>query len=137
MIDGEQPWPSLNVAAVPRPIGALLDNATRPGGGLAAQPAQTIYVKTPIVTEALRAKWGSRITWITDAKWSLTRDKYPAAVVTIRGLVSRGAFASIGVDVFSANQDSKGINAGEGGNSYLLLLTTEGWKIVSTSTWVV
>ncbi len=136
-VDGEAPWPSIATGRGPTPVGNLLDNATRRGAGLAAQTPQTIYVKTPVVTEAMRAKWGSRVTWITDSTWALTKERYPAAEITIRGMARVGAFASVGADVFSARADDKGINAGQGGNSYLLVLTKEGWKIVGVSTWVV
>jgi hypothetical protein len=136
-LDGEVPWPTLTSTGGPQPIGSLLDNATRPDQGLAAQGAQTIYVQTSVVTAELRARWGSRVMFVTDMKWALSKDRYPASVVTIRGLYQNGRFVSVGADVFSARNGSQGIDAGEGGNGYLLVLTKDGWKIVSVSTWVV
>jgi hypothetical protein len=135
-IDGELPWPRIRPASAPVPIGSLLDNATRPNQGLAGQEPQKIFVQSAIVTPELRAKWGSRVTWITDPKWRLSEDDYPAAVITIRGLAARDAFASISADVFSARKSRRGIDAGSGGNSYLLLRTPQGWRIISVSSWM-
>lgn len=136
VIDGELPWPRIGSASAPMPTGSLLDNATRPYKGLAGQEPQTIFVKSAIVTAELRAKWGSRVTWITDPKWRLSEDSYPATVVTIYGLAARDVFASINADVFSARKGRRGIDAGNGGNGYLLLRTPQGWRIISVSSWM-
>lgn len=137
VVDGELPWPPINVEERPRPVGQLLDNARRPDRGLAGQDSQSIYIQTPVVTDALRRKWGNRVTWITDMKWSVNKSQYPAAVVTIRALQGVGPLVSISVDVFSARNGARSIEAGAGGNGYLLIRTKDGWRIVSNSMWVV
>lgn len=124
-VDGEEPWE-------PRP--GASPRTPRQGWG---SQGHTIYVVTPMVTEELRRRWTGRATWITDPEWRLGAGEGPAVILRIQGLAARGGVARISVQVSSVRHDSQGAMRTLSGDSYILLRTPTGWRVISADNWMV
>ncbi|MFN2315947.1 MAG: hypothetical protein ABR551_11950 [Gemmatimonadales bacterium] len=135
-LDGEAPWELVRPRPAPNPGGAPGSLQLPPPRGWGGR-GHTIYVVTPIVTEELRARWGARVTWITDPEWRLTDEMSPAVVITISGIGARGTLAKISASVASFRKEGEYTNRSLSGDSYLLLRTTTGWRRVGGDSWVV
>jgi hypothetical protein len=124
LVDGGEPWPTL------RP------DARRPPAG--RPPGPTPYMLADSVPPSLRAKWGSRVRFISSVQWQQMSLREAATLVTLSSVHRVGDLVRVSEHVSGRLARA----AGEvprlfySGSTFYLLASNGGWVVVTSSMWV-